>query len=74
MLFLYCSQNVGKFFLLKSGCNALMHIHSFEEKDIGNLVYTLCIIDTYLKTINQKIWGFPFLSAILLYTALVLKV
>lgn len=75
-MFLPCVQNVGNFFLLKSGCNVPKHFHIFKEKDTGSLAHVLQIIDAYLEEYQKPKEGgiSALLPATLPYTALALKV
>lgn len=54
ILSLQCGQNVGKFFLLHSGCNVPKSFYIFKEKDIGSLAHTLQITDMYLESIKNQ--------------------
>ena len=46
-------QNVGNFFLLKSGCNVPKHFHIFKKKDTGSLAHIFQIIDVYLEEYQE---------------------
>lgn len=75
MLFLHCSQNVGKFFLLKSECNVPKHVNRFGGG--GEEYWQSCLHfanNLYVPEEYEEPKKSAFLPVILLYTTLVLKV